>query len=128
MGISYRQIDYWERSGIMTSTIPPVGSGSRARLDADCVKGVGVLAVLLPHTISMPGSYPQTPCTPPWEQILEAVHVGGRWELDPSTGRFSITPILDAEVIITVNVTRIAERVGALLAELPPVGAAGSRG
>lgn len=115
VGVSYRQLDYWERTGLMASTRPPSGSGSRARLDLECAKAVGVLAALFPHTFSLTGPG----CTPSWERIRAAVGRGGRFALDPASGYFAPEPV-DADVVITVDVDRIAKRVEDELADEQP--------
>lgn len=116
VGITYRQLDYWEREGMMTSTCPPLGSGSRARLDADCIKAVGVLAALVPHTIATPANYTPKVHPPTWDEIREAVEAGGAYQLNPRTGAFGPVAAHDADCLIVVNIDRITERVAAALA------------
>lgn len=125
VGVSFRQLDYWERTGMMTSTIPPLGSGSRARMDTECVIAAGVLAVLINHTLGRSGRPPGR-CTPTWDQITTAVDRGGRFELNPRTGEFDQGPLTGADCIIVVDIDRISERVEAALVKASKRGGSGT--
>jgi hypothetical protein len=83
VGISYRQLDYWERTGRLASDVAPSGSGSRAVMTHRSVIGVALVAELMRTNPTH---------IPAWVDILAAVDNGGvvEWCHDaPAFGRDS---------------------------------------
>lgn len=48
-GLTFRILDYWDRTGVLPAEVPAVGSGSRRMYSAESIDVARVLGVLAAH-------------------------------------------------------------------------------
>jgi hypothetical protein len=54
VGISYRQLDYWDRTGLVRPSYPAQGSGTSRLYTRDDVVRLAIVKGLLTHGVSLP--------------------------------------------------------------------------